>query len=166
MELYWVKPKCTRPEFELRVEDTVVATLRWTSGSRADGTWAGGQYRFNREGWFRPRILVRRAASDNTDELLATFLYRGALLTFPDGRSFHWTKPKHWTAERVWLDDAAAEYVRFQPQRKGAVVTLQSGAAALPELAMLVLLGQYLLALAAQDAVAASSASIVPVISG
>lgn len=166
VELQWVKPRWTKPEFELHAGDTVVATLRGTGRSRADGTWAGGQYRFSREGWSRPRILVRRAASEDTDELLATFIYRGALLDFPDGRSFRWTKPKRWTAERVWLDDAAAELVRFRPQRAGVVVTMQPEGAALPELALLLLLGQYLLALAAQDAVAATSASIVPVISG
>jgi hypothetical protein len=165
-ELQWVKPKWTRPEFELRAGDAVVATLRWTGGSRAEGTWAGGQYRFSREGWFRPRILVRRAAPEDTGEPLATFAYRGAILSLPDGRSFRWAKPKRWTAERVWLDGAATELIRFRPQRAGAVVTMQPRAATLPELAMLLLLGQYLFGLAAQDAVAATSASIVPVISG
>ncbi len=165
-ELRWVKPKWTRPEFELHAGDAIVATLRWTGGSRAEGTWAGGQYRFSREGWLRPRILVRRASSEDTGEPLATFAYRGAILSLPDGRSFRWTKPKRWTAERVWLDSTTNELIRFRPQRAGTVVTMQPGAATLPELAMLLLLGQYLLALAAQDAVAATSASIVPVISG
>lgn len=165
-EVQWVKPKWARPEFELRAGDAVVAMLRWTGGSRAEGTWAGGQYRFSREGWFQPRILVRRAAPEDTGEPLATFAYRGAILSLPDGHSFRWRKPKRWTAERVWLDSTANELIRFCPRRAGTVVTMQPGAAMLPELAMLLLLGQYLLVLATQDAVAATSASIVPVISG
>ena len=166
-ELQWVKPKWTRREFELRGGDAVVATLRWTRGSRAEGAFASGdEYRFYREGWLRPRILIHRAAGERTDEPVATLAARNGTLSFPDGRSFRWGKPRRWTNERIWLDDAGAELVRFSPQRGGVRVRLQPGAAALPEGPLLLLLGQYLLVLAEQDAAAATSAAMVPIISG
>jgi hypothetical protein len=171
----WVKPRWTKLEFELRAGETVVATLAWSGGSRAVGTWADAQddqYRFSREGWLRPRILVRRARTDaatatgDPDEPIAMFAYRGGALSFPDGRAFVWKKPKRLTTERVWVDRAATEIVRYRPARwhSTAAVTLQPAAAGLPELPLLILLGQYLVVLAAQDAVAASTAGTVAVI--
>jgi hypothetical protein len=166
-EMQWVKPKWTRREFELRSGDAAVATLRWTGGSRAEGAYAGGDgYHFQREGWLRQRILIHQTVGEHTDEPFATFASRGGTLSLQDGRAFRWGKPRRWTNERVWFDDAGAELVRFSPRRGGAAVTLQPGAAALPELPLLLLLGQYLLVLAADDAAAATSAAMVPVISG
>ncbi len=168
-ELEWVKPKWTKLQFELRAGETVVATLAWAHGSSAVGEWAEGQYRFSRAGWFRPRILVRGAAPDATDaseEPIATFAYRVGTLTFPDGRTFLWKKPKKLTTERIWVDSAATALVRVRPARwhAAAAVTIQPEAAGLPELPLLVLLGQYLIVLAAQDAAAASAAGTVAVI--
>jgi len=171
-ELQWVKPRWTKLQFELRAGETVVATLAWARGSRAVGEWVEGQYLFSREGWLRPRILVRSARTEATaaagapDEPIATFAYRGGALTFPDGRAFLWKKPKRLTTERVWVDSAATVLVRVRPARWGATaaVTIQPEAAGLPELPLLVLLGQYLVVLAAQDAAAASAAGTVAVI--
>lgn len=168
-ELEWVKPRWTKLQFELRAGETMVATLAWVRGSRAVGEWADGQYRFSREGWFRPRILVRGAATEAMDaheEPIATFAYRGGTLSFPDGRAFVWKKPKKLTTERVWVDSAATVLVRVRPTawHPTAAVTIQPEAAALPELPLLVLLGQYLIVLASQDAAAASAAGTVAVI--
>jgi hypothetical protein len=171
-ELLWVRPKRLRLQFELRAGEDVVATLAWTRGSNALGEWAGGQYHFRRAGWLRPRIVVSDAAgggqsaAGSPTEPLATFTYRGGMLTFPDGRAFTWTKPKRWTTERIWVDGAATVLVHCRPARwrTPGAVTIQPEAAARRELPLLVLLGQYLLVQAAQES-AASSAATVPIIS-
>ncbi len=64
------------------------------------------------------------------------------------------------------MDSAATALVRFRPAawHPTAAVTIQPEAATLPELPLLVLLGQYLVVLASQDAAAASTAGTVAVI--
>jgi hypothetical protein len=89
-ELRWIKPARLKLRFELRAGETVVATLGWTGSYRAVAQWADAQYRFSREGWFRPRVVVRGASANATDEPVAVFAYRGGALTFPDGRAFVW----------------------------------------------------------------------------
>lgn len=173
-ELVWVKPKWSRFFFELRAGETVVATLAWTGGSRAVAECAGARYRFSREGWLRQRILVREGASggasgdDAPEETVATFARRrgDGTLTFPDGRTFLWRKPRVWTSERVWADRNETVLVRFNPVTRESPVTVlsQPPAADLAELPLLILLGQYLIVLAAQEAAAAGTAATIAVI--
>jgi hypothetical protein len=163
-ELLWVKPKWTRRQFALRSGDTILATLTWTRGSSALAQWGASQYRFSRQGWLRPRVLIRDASADDTSEPLATFTQRGGALTFPDGRIFVWKKPKRLTNERIWADAAGTELVRFRAVRRSTVtVTTPPESAQQLELPVLILLGQYLLVLAAQDeeAVAATTAAVI-----
>jgi hypothetical protein len=168
-ELRWVQPRRSKLQFELHAGEDVVATLTWTGGSRAVGEWAEGRYWFNREGWFRPRTIIGGAANrapDATGEPIATFAHRGGMLSFPDGRVFLWKKPKRLTTERVWTDSAEHALMRFRPStwQSTVAVTSTSEAATLPEFPLLMLLGEYLLVLASQDAAAASSAATVAVI--
>jgi hypothetical protein len=164
-ELRWVKPKWSRLQFELHTGDEVVATLDWTRGSCALARWAEVQYQFTRQGWLRPRVLVRVAGPSDAAEPIATLSPHGGTLTFPDGRAFIWKKPKRLTREQIWVDSAGAELVRFHPAKRSTVeVTVQPEAAHQPELPLLILLGQYLIVLAGQDAEAASAAGIAAVI--
>jgi hypothetical protein len=165
-DLRWVRPKRTKLAFQLRDEEAVLATLAWARGSRAQGAWARGQYDFRREGWLRQRILVHDAAAGDSGEPVATMASRGGALSLPDGRALLWKKPARWTNERVWVDSDATELVRFRPRRGETLVTIQPGASSLPDLPLLLLLGQYLLVLTQQDAVAATSAAMVPIIAG
>ncbi len=171
-ELRWIKPKVLKLQFELHTGETTVATLAWTRGSRALGQWGEHRYWFSREGFFRPRVLVRSASNTTAkaptaqDQALATFTNRGGTLTFTDGLAFLWKRPQRWTNERIWTDTAATELVRFHPETWGSTtrVTSQPAFASIPELPLLTLLGQYLIVLAAQDATAASSAATVAVV--
>ncbi len=126
-ELHWIRPQRLRLAFELHAGEAVVATLDWGGRARALGTWAGGQYRVGREGWFRPRTLIYDASLNGSSEPIATFTHRGGTLNFPDGRTFLWKKPKGWTTERVWQDAAATVLVRCRPGkwRVPSAVTVQ-----------------------------------------
>jgi hypothetical protein len=162
--LVWVKPTRTGRQFVLRSVDTVLATLTWTRGSSALAQWGASQYHFSRQGWLQPRVLVRDASASDTSEPLATFTQRGGALSFLDGRAYFWKKPKRLTNERIWGDAAGTELVRLRPGRHSTVtVTTPPEAAQLPELPVLILLGQYLLVLATQDqaAVAATTAAVI-----
>jgi hypothetical protein len=161
-ELIWVKPKRSKRQFELHEGDTIVATLVWSRGTRSRAQWGETRYQFSRQGWFRPRILVRTENYGEADVPLATFAQRGGLLSFPDGRAFFWKKPKWLTSERIWTNSAATELVRFHPARHTTVVvTTQAEAAQQAELPLLILLGQYLIVLAAQDAEEAGTTAAV-----
>jgi hypothetical protein len=157
--MVWTKSRTTRRQFELKAaDDTVVATLAWGRGTRARAGWGELHYQFSRQGWLRPRILVRTVDSESATAdgaataPIATFAQRGGVLSLPDGQAFFWKKPKWLTSERLWVDGAATELVRFQPARHTTVaVTTSPEATHRPELPLLILLGQYLIALAAQD---------------
>lgn len=160
VELQWRQPKRPKSEYELRAGDDLVATLVWTRGSRATGQTAGAAYWFSRHGWLRPRVLIHdggSAASPTSDQPIATFTLRGAL-TFPDGRTVTWKKPKRRTNERIWSDTAGTELARFAPSGTQTTVTIPAPTA--PDLPLLILLGQYLLVLAQQDALVATTAAV------
>jgi len=167
-ELQWIRPQRLRLAFELHAGEVELATLDWAGRARALGTWAGGQYRIGREGWLRPRTLIYEAGSTSSGEPIAVFTHRGGTLNFSNSRTFVWKKPKGWTTERVWQDAAASVLVRCRPARwrRPSAVTIEPAATHLPEVPLLVLLGQFLMVLAEQDAAIANTAAMVPVISG
>ncbi len=176
VELTWVQPRRSKPRFELRFGERVLATLTGHKGGRMLGQWGELRYWFSQEGWFRRRTIVRHAASDADDtfganaEPLALFVHQGSggTLVFPDGRLLTWKKPKMLTSECVWMDAASTALVRYRlgAWRSSVTPMIEPQAAAQPEIPLLVLLGQYLHVRAAQDEETASVvASVVPVIS-
>ena len=166
-ELVWVKPKWSRLQFELRAGDAVVATLDWARGAQALGRWGEATYRFSRKGWLRPRVLVRSVPAQDADAPLATFEVRRGTLILPDARAFCWQKPRRLARERLWVDDTGRELARFRPEKRATVVVIAPAEVARhPELPLLILLGQYLLVSAAQDAEAASTAAVIAAVGG
>jgi hypothetical protein len=173
-ELLWVKPQRSRREFELRSGETTVGRLVWTRGSNSQALaeWGESRYRFGRKGWFSPRITVYTVtAGEEASEPLVTFSPRGGILTVPDGRTFVWKKPertstgRRWTGEHVWVDASGTELVRFRPAKHASVeVIIPPETSPKPAVPLLTLLGQYLIALASQDAETASMAGTVAVI--
>jgi hypothetical protein len=171
-ELIWVRPKSFRRGFELRSGETVLGTLVWSRGSQAIAQWGESQYRFDRKGWFKSRITVYTPASaQDTGEPLATFSPRSGFLTASDGRTFVWKKPqrastgRRWSNEHIWVDASGTELIRFRPAKHSSVeVIMPQVMSAQPELQLLTLLGQYLIALASQDAETASIAGVAAVI--
>jgi hypothetical protein len=168
-ELLWVQPAAFSRDHELRAGDDVVATLRFQRGSLADAEAAGGHWTFKRQGFWQPRVTVRTAGSDAD---LAVFHPRwvgGGALEFPDGHAVRLSSANLWQSEWLWQDNEKP-LIRFKGRHglikaRGAV-EIQPEAVALPDLAMLVLLGWYLILLHAEDSAAASSAASVAAVSG
>lgn len=159
-EMTWVQSKQIKRGYELRSQETTVATLTLTGRSQATGEWAEQRYHFSRVGWFRRRVEAR-AGDEAIGEPLATFAQNRGALSFPDGRVLAWRKPRRWTNERAWVDAAGEVLIRFQPSRRATDVTFGQAAAALPDAALLILLGQFILVLEAADTQAAITAATV-----
>jgi hypothetical protein len=170
--MLWIKPKWSRREYELRAGDAVLGTLVWKRGSQALAEWGDSWYRFDRKGWLNPHITVHGDASgQQASEPLATFSPRGGILTIFEGRTFVWKKAqrtstgRRWTGEHVWIDASGTELVRFRPVKHASVeVIMPPETSPQPELPLLTLVGQYLIALSSQDAEAAAMAGTVAVI--
>jgi hypothetical protein len=168
-ELLWVQPAALKREHELRAGDEVVATLRFQRGSLADAEADGGHWTFKRQGFWHPTVTVRTAGSDDD---LAVFHPRwvgGGTLEFPDGRAVQLSSANFWQSEWVW-QDGEKPLIRFKGRHglvkaRGAV-EIEPEDAARPDLAMLVLLGWYLILLHAEDSTAATSAASVAAVSG
>src|SRR5690242_16056404 len=122
IEMTWVQSKRSRPRYELRYGEDVMATLSWHKKGRALGQWVEQRFWFSQMGWFRRRTIVHRALSNGDDtfdanaESLAMFVHQGSggTLVFPDGSLLTWKKPKIWTNGHIWVS-ATTELVHFQP---------------------------------------------------
>ena len=97
IEMIWVQSKRSRPQFELRSGEDVVATLSMHKKGRALGQWDEQRFWFSQEGWFRRRTIIRGAPSngdhgddtfDANAESLAMFVHQGSggTLVVPGGR--------------------------------------------------------------------------------
>ncbi|HEX9036822.1 MAG TPA: hypothetical protein VF808_07505 [Ktedonobacterales bacterium] len=159
--LQWVKPRWTKPDYELRAGDVVIARLIWPRNSPPCGEWASGRYFFERTGWLRRRIVVHDASAADASAPVATLTRGDGALAYPDGRAYRWVKPQWWSAQRVWRDGADREIVRFAPHGSSSTVTAQPEADYLPDTPLLLTLGQYLLIIAAREARAAAAAAAI-----
>jgi hypothetical protein len=164
-ELRWVKPNWLKRQYELRAGDEVVATLVRSGGSAAIGAWSGGQYAFSQKGWINQRILVGDGATTDADTPLATFARRGGVLTLADGRTLFWRKPSVWKSRRIW-SDGAASLVEFDPASGFASprVKITPEAGQLDVLPLLLLLGQYLIVRAREEADTASAGTTAAIV--
>jgi len=172
-EFNWVKSSAGKRRYELRAGEAVVATLSWTRGRQAEAEWSKSRYRFSRQGWFRQRTLVfelPQAAPKPAvpEQSVAILVHQGSggTLIFSNGRTFRWSKAGTWSNQQVWLDSHGGEVIRFAPGHRDATVVLHPATdlASIPELPLLLLLGQYLLVSAAEEAEAATTAALVAVI--
>jgi len=167
-ELLWTQPAALRREHELRAGDDVVATLKFQRGSLADAEAAGWHWTFKRQGFWNPRVTVRTVGSE-TD--LAVFHPRwigGGTLEFPDGRALRLSSANFWQSEWVWQDNEKP-LLRIKGRhgliKANGAVEIQPEALSYPDLAMLVLLGWYLILLHAEDSAAASAGASAAVVS-
>lgn len=167
--LRWEQPSATKMEYELRAEQTTLATLRFRSsfGSLATAESAEGCWTFKRVGFWRPKVTVR-VCEQPTD--LATFVNNtwtgGGTLTLGSGQTVL-ASTNMWATQYALKTSADAPLVHYKMHgmlRLSADVTIAPAAAGLPELAWLVPFGWYLALLMAMDSsgsVAATTAAVM-----
>lgn len=163
-ELEWSQPATTRRAYELRAADEVVATLRFERGTLAYGEAEGGQWSVKREGFWHPQVTVRVPGSDSNIASFRAHMGGSGDLVFSDGRSFRLASTNALHTEWVWQQDDQV-LVRFQGRhgviKANGTVEVEPQAAGLAELALLAVLGWYLILLHAQDTAAAATGAIV-----
>jgi hypothetical protein len=150
-QLLWVQPH-NGLVFELRGGDEVVGSLRWERNSLARGETAGQQWTFKREGIWHPHVTVRIAGSDVNLGLFHPDWTGGGRLEL--GRQLRFGASGFWRPQWDWMD-GDQPLVHFE--RRGMFkleshVQIEKAVAASPDVPLLVVLGWYLLVLAALDA--------------
>ncbi len=161
-ELTWEQPALFKRIYELRMSETVFATLTWQRGWRsvADLKTPYQQWTIQRQGFWRPRIIV----SDNAGTVIARLTHRwsSGTLTFANGAAYTIKRQGFWNGEWFWLTPQETPALRIKPRWGGsrrARVVVEPTGAALPELPILAGVGWYLLIQMADEAVAASAAT-------
>jgi hypothetical protein len=169
-DLTWVRASKRPLIYELRVDDAVVAALRWQRGSLAEAEAATGEWTFKRAGFWHPRVTVRVAGTE-TDMAQFTPGWTGAgALRLADQRQFGWKAANFWHSQWSWVDGAGQPVMTFAGGH-GAVpaeghVEITMAALDLPELALLAPLGWYLLLLQARDELEATTGALVASFAG
>lgn len=161
-ELLWQNTKVFKRNYELRLGETLYATLVWQRSWRgvAELTTANGRWTFQRRGFWRPRIVVTDSASGAESATFARKWSGGALI-FDPGRVYTFRRQGAFNPEWRWLTPQGATAMGLRARGfggKARVVVEPSGADA-PVASILAGLGWYLLILMNDEAVAASTAA-------
>jgi hypothetical protein len=162
--LLWMQPKAMKQQFELHCGDEVLVVMRWQSSWRSGATaeTAEGSWSFKRQG-FRQQVLIESSRGDAALPTLRRRWTGSATLSFPDGRSYLWKRNGFWGIRRMWTTPEGFSLLSFRTRygfmKTGGEVAVDSLAAALSELGLLVSLGWYLVVMEARDAAAASGSA-------
>lgn len=163
--LRWVQPRALKQEFELRVQEIPIATLRFRSAfsSAATAESAEGCWTFQQVGFWRRRILIRECGAE-TD--LAVFHHHtrreGGFLELPDGRRYT-ARTNFWFTRLELTDEAGNPLLTFRKiggfLRLSAEMEISPEAKHLPELSWLVPFGWYLIVLKYREHAATAAAA-------
>jgi hypothetical protein len=163
--LLWVQPKAMKQQFELCCGNEVLAVMRWQSSWRSSATaeTAEGSWSFKRQG-FRRQVQIESNWGDSMPPTLQRRWTGSATLIFPDGRlSYLWKRNGFWGIKRVWTTMDGVPLLSFKTRpgflKTSGEVEIDPLAADLPELALLVSLGWYLLIMETRDAAVAARAA-------
>src|SRR5687767_3448850 len=144
-------------EYELHSGDELIATLRFRSsfGSFATAESADGCWTFKRVGFWQTRATIRGCGTDVDIGTFANNTWSGGgTLELPDGRKLLATT-NFWQTNFEFQTEAGETMLRFKTGgfvHLSAKVEIQPAATELPELALVVMLGWYLVVMMYMDA--------------
>lgn len=161
-ELLWQPTAMMKARYELIAGDAIIASFdmsNWTNEAMAQTP--EGMLIFNREGFWRPRVIVR--SGDKAGPVLATFKQYwngGGVLQFTDGRVYTWEKMSFWGMKRGWTDQTGQSVMGFamKAMSRSTSVFIPPESAGVPDLSILAIAGLYINVLAQRDAAATSAA--------
>ncbi len=152
--LQWEVSVENKRAFELRDGDETVATLSFQKswGTLAIGETAGSQWTFKRVDFLPPTLTVRAAGSEeNLAEFKPDRIGSSAEVEFASGSRFQWLHDKAEGHKWTLASDAGVPLLHFKArqwlQGEPIQVEIEEEARKLPELALLLLLGEYFLML-------------------
>ena len=167
--LEWRQPKLLKMEYELKSEDSLLATLRFRSswGTFATAETADGCWTFKRVGFLRTKVTIRPC---NSEVEIAAFKNDtrsdGGSLLFPDSRKYL-ANTNFWQTQYDFKSENGEPLIHFQNVgfvRASAKVTIYESAKLIPELSWIVALGWYFIIMMNDDS--SSAANTVVVVSG
>lgn len=163
--LRWVQPRALKQEFELRVQEIPIATLRFRGAfsSFATAESAEGCWTFQQVGFWRRRILIRECGAETDLAVFHHYTWReGGILELPDGRRCT-ARANFWFTKLELTDEAGSPLLTFRKiggfLRLSAEMEISPEATLLPELPWLTLFGWYLIVLKYRERAAAAAAS-------
>ncbi len=171
-ELYWTQPKAMSRSYELQAGTTVVGTLKFETalGSLATARADGGTWSLKRMGFFRPHVTVR-ISGVATDVAVYRPKWTGTEgeLAFADGHVFTWAVANFWATRYEILASSGRPLIEYKSGgrerglkdllRSQAHVTLTEAGRRCPQVALLVLVGWYLILLQQADSAATAAAA-------
>lgn len=165
--LQWKRPHFFSTTYELCVGDQALAILNRTGimKLRAIAEAEGQAWRFQREGLMGRKCVVYPGEANESVQALASIqpAWNGTgTLNFHDGRVYHWTRTGHWRPVWSWVGSGNITILSI---KRGRSLEIAPAARDLPELALLSLLGLYLILMMEADE-AASAASVAGMVSG
>ena len=159
--LQWHRPGLFKPEYELRSDDVLVATLRFRSvwGTFATAQSDDGCWTFKRVGFWQTRVTIRPCDSE---EEIATFKNNtwtgGGTLLFPDGRQYL-ANTNFWQTQYEFKTPTGESLIHYRNHGlfvSSAEVTILPQAQQVPELPWMVMLGWYFSLMMQNDSAAAA----------
>ncbi len=157
----WAKPAKGR-YYELMGNGKLFATLKWEGplGSLATGRTSAGDYTFKRAGFLLPHVTIRKLGVEQEIGILKMAFSGHGLLELADGRRFSLVKTGFWKPEWSFDDENGRRLCTFRMASKlsgfQADVQLQP-AVNTPTLALLLIIGWYVMILQAEEAASASA---------
>jgi hypothetical protein len=160
----WVQPRASQNRFEMRSAESLFADLEFPKwyGSLAIATAAEERWTFKRVGFFNPRITVRSEGSE-TDLAVFRPKWTGneGTAQLANGATYTWKAANFWATEYAWQNAAGETLILYKQGvedswladlfKTQARVEIQPSAQGLQDLALLVILGWYLIVLKQQD---------------
>lgn len=163
--LEWIQPKAFTRSYELRGGKDLIGTLNWVKalGSLAASECADAAWTFKRAGFLHPRVTVRPQGQD-VDIVKVDMGWGGkGTLRLEDGLAVPFVGTNFWKSEWAFLgpDNRPIVTFRMKPRflRRAAIVSVDDSAWRTPHLALMLMLGWYLIVLQADDAAAAGVAA-------
>ncbi|WP_321470948.1 hypothetical protein [uncultured Paludibaculum sp.] len=161
--LEWKQHSAFARAYELRSGDTVFAAIDFKKvfGTLAEATTADQRWTFKRTGFLTPMVTARVAGSEQDvahykPGLMGT---KGALY-LAGGEVLEFKSTNFWGSQWSLLGSEGVALIRFSNQgvlKHGAHIEVEPGAADRPDLALLLCLCWYILALHQQDSAATTA---------
>jgi len=154
--MIWAKPNWKSGNYELRLGEQRIATLKFRSmwGTFATGETADGRWTFKRVGFFQNRVTVRAASSEAELGVFVNNWKMGGTLELPDGRKYL-GNTNFWMTRFGFTDEAGQPLVSYRRiggmTSLSAAVEIEPAGAELSEVSWLVLLGWYVAVMLHQD---------------
>jgi hypothetical protein len=134
-ELIWVQPSRRKRTYELHGGDEALASLRFEKrfGGRAVATTAEGEWHFQKSGWLKPRVTVRRADSNLNVAVFHCKWGGGGTLSFCDGGIYYWNHTSRLHTAWAWTSPTKQPLL----QLKRRTMTVESADVTVPNLVLL-----------------------------